>query len=198
MGDTKEPVGVETSSPSASRVDFFLGRLGSIKMVEIQPLPYELAPDGSIGLSLSKLGELATQAGEDAIIWVKPDLNNEHTLENNRGTENQISLVNGEVVIDYDRYELQVSGVTQHLQRKQFELLRLLAENRGKVLTREEIIRRCWGDWYSSNRIVDVHVRHIREALGEQSWILKTRYRIGYMLDDKKAPPHKAAPNSSL
>ena len=66
--------------------------------------------------------------------------------------------------------------------RKEFELLSLLISKPGKVFTREEIMTKVWGDdIIVGDRTIDVHIRKIREKLGDES--IKTIKGVGYKFD---------------
>lgn len=66
--------------------------------------------------------------------------------------------------------------------RKEFELLQLLTSRPGKVFTREEIFRRIWGtDVIVGNRTIDVHIRKLREKIGDE--YIKTVKGIGYKFE---------------
>jgi len=68
------------------------------------------------------------------------------------------------------------------LPRKEFEILWLLATKPGRVFTREEIFDKIWGaDVIVGNRTIDVHIRKLRERLGEE--YIKTVKGIGYKFD---------------
>jgi two-component system alkaline phosphatase synthesis response regulator PhoP len=68
------------------------------------------------------------------------------------------------------------------LPRKEFELLSLLTSKPGKVFTRDEILEKVWGtDIVVGDRTIDVHVRKLREKLGEEC--IKTVKGIGYKYD---------------
>jgi DNA-binding response OmpR family regulator len=72
----------------------------------------------------------------------------------------------GELRIDPARRLVEVRGETVQLTYVEFELLRTLAENPGRVYTREMLLRALWGDSaYREPRTIDVHVRHLREKL---------------------------------
>jgi two-component system response regulator RegX3 len=72
-------------------------------------------------------------------------------------------LEGGGIRLDPDRFEVTVRGEAVHLPRKEFELLELLMENSGRVLTRETLIDRVWGsDYYGDTRTLDVHVKRLR------------------------------------
>jgi len=69
----------------------------------------------------------------------------------------------------------------------EFDLLRVLAEHRGMVLSREQLLEKVWGyDYYGEIRVVDVHIGHIRQKLGDESLITTVR-GVGYRFEDKVA-----------
>lgn len=73
----------------------------------------------------------------------------------------------GNIVLNTDQYKLTVDGIKVDLTRKEFELLKLLMENRGKVLKRDYLLEKVWGyEFYGETRTVDVHIRHLRKKLG--------------------------------
>ena len=72
-------------------------------------------------------------------------------------------LEGGGIRLDAERFEVTVNGAPVHLPRKEFELLELLMENSGRVLTRETLIDRVWGsDYFGDTRTLDVHVKRLR------------------------------------
>ena len=72
-------------------------------------------------------------------------------------------LEGGGVRLDPDRFEVVVRGKDVHMPRKEFELLELLMENSGRVLTRETLIDHIWGsDYYGDTRTLDVHIKRLR------------------------------------
>lgn len=73
----------------------------------------------------------------------------------------------GNIVLNTDQHGLTVDGHAVDLTRKEFELLKLLMENRGKVLKRDYLLEKVWGyEFYGETRTVDVHIRHLRKKLG--------------------------------
>ncbi len=93
-------------------------------------------------------------------------------------------LVVGEVEIRPDQYQAFVGGTSLDLTRREFELIRLLAEAAGQVLQREEIYQRVWGYAMAhGDRSVDVFVRKLRQKLERSSpgWrYIHTHFGIGY------------------
>ena len=88
----------------------------------------------------------------------------------------------GELQIDREKYLVYKSGSQFSLPRKEFELLSLLTSRPGKVFTRDEILERVWGsEIIVGDRTIDVHIRKLREKLGEEN--IKTVKGIGYKYD---------------
>jgi two-component system, OmpR family, alkaline phosphatase synthesis response regulator PhoP len=88
----------------------------------------------------------------------------------------------GEIQIDLDRFVVIKNGEEINLPKKEFKLLALLAAKPGKVFTREVILQQIWGDEVIvGDRTIDVHVRKLREKLGED--YIKTIKGIGYKFE---------------
>ena len=85
------------------------------------------------------------------------------------------------IEIDKDKHLLLYKGDSVELARKEFNLLYYLMTVPGKVFTREEIISNVWKDTFVGDRTIDVHVRKIREKLGDQ--YIKTIKGVGYKFD---------------
>jgi DNA-binding response OmpR family regulator len=89
----------------------------------------------------------------------------------------------GGAVIDLGRREVRANGAVVECTGKEFELLRYLAENRGRALSRQQILDGVWGyGWYGDARTVDVHVAQVRKKLGDAVAITTVR-GLGYRLD---------------
>src|SRR5580704_11181973 len=89
----------------------------------------------------------------------------------------------GSIVIDRAAREVRRDGACVQLTAKEFALLAYLCERRGKVVSREELLRRVWGNRYEGGaRTVDIHVRRLRAKLG-QALPLSTLRGSGYKLD---------------
>ena len=83
--------------------------------------------------------------------------------------------------IDEDKHEVLVSGKQIELTAKEFELLKYLAENQGRVYSREKLLDHVWGiDVAIETRTVDVHVRRLREKLGKYGKYIHTLRGVGY------------------
>jgi len=94
-------------------------------------------------------------------------------------TDRENRIVAGELVIDRDRYLVITKKKEISLPKKEFELLSLLISRPGKVFTREEIFDRVWGtNVVVGDRTIDVHIRKLREKLGDEC--IRTVKGIGY------------------
>jgi DNA-binding response OmpR family regulator len=79
-------------------------------------------------------------------------------------------IVVKDLEIDLERYEIKVRGEVKNLTPLEFELLRYLAENEGKVYSRDVLLDTLWGyDYYGDTRTVDVHVRRLRTKVEEDA-----------------------------
>jgi two-component system, OmpR family, alkaline phosphatase synthesis response regulator PhoP len=95
----------------------------------------------------------------------------------------------GDLTIDAARREVKLSGNQDgstrdlDLRTQEFDLLLTLAEHRGLVLSREQILQKAWGfDFYGQTRTVDVHVAHLRKKLEQSSVKIETVTGVGYKL----------------
>jgi two-component system alkaline phosphatase synthesis response regulator PhoP len=80
--------------------------------------------------------------------------------------------------VSVDEYPVELTAI-------EFDLLRALAENRGRVLTREQLLEKVWGgEYYGEMRVVDVHLGHVRQKLGETEFIATVR-GVGYRFQDE-------------
>ncbi|MBO6518194.1 MAG: response regulator transcription factor [Bacteroidia bacterium] len=88
-------------------------------------------------------------------------------------------LTHGELEINPNEYVVRKGNESLSLPRKEFDLLYLLASRPGKVFTREKILRKVWGtDVYVVDRTIDVHIRKIREKIGDKK--IDTIKGVGY------------------
>jgi two-component system alkaline phosphatase synthesis response regulator PhoP len=92
----------------------------------------------------------------------------------------------GNVEINRQNYTVRVDGKEIFFPKKEFELLAFLASNRGKVFSRESLLRRIWGESvYVIDRTVDVHVSKIREKLGPYGSWIETVKGVGYRFTEQ-------------
>ena len=95
-------------------------------------------------------------------------------------TDNDIAIIElNDIIIDKEKYKVYISGNNLDLPRKEVELLYLLASKPDKVFKREKIMENVWGgEVVVGDRTIDVHIRKLREKLGDQ--YIKTIKGVGY------------------
>ena len=113
-------------------------------------------------------------------------------FDNNKSAEeeqkNQIAV--GSLILDLDKFEAIVRGTTvTDLTRREFEVLKFLAQKPGQIVTRETLLEKVWGyEYYGDIRTVDVTVRRIREKIEKNTSnpkIIITKRGVGYYLANK-------------
>jgi len=99
-----------------------------------------------------------------------------------RGLGRGQSIVCGDLVIDLDNCEVTLQGRVITLTFKEYELLRFLAGNRGRVFSREALLDEVWGyDYFGGDRTVDVHVRRLRSKIEAPTrTFIETVRNVGY------------------
>lgn len=91
----------------------------------------------------------------------------------------------GILTVQPDKHLVQVNGNPVTLTLKEFEMLRFLCLNKGLVLTREQFLNQVWGySFDGENRTVDVHIRTLRQKLGDAGNYIRTIRGIGYKLEE--------------
>ncbi|HEX3027890.1 MAG TPA: response regulator transcription factor [Clostridia bacterium] len=95
----------------------------------------------------------------------------------------------GDLSIDCTRREVYKNGELIEMPLKEFELLKLLAQNKGRVLSRDQLLEKIWDyDYYGETRTVDVHVRYLRQKIEDDDnnpTYIETIRGIGYKFNDK-------------
>lgn len=93
-------------------------------------------------------------------------------------------LTRGNLIINAENYEVSLDGEKVELTHKEFQLLYLLASRPGKVFTRAYLLEEIWGyEYLGDSRTVDVHIRHLRQKLGED--LIETVRGVGYRFGEK-------------
>lgn len=102
------------------------------------------------------------------------------------GPAESTALLFRHVRIDTGSRRVWVNDEPVDLTSTEFDLLKTLAEHRGLVLSREQLLQQVWGyDFYGEERVVDVHIGHIRQKLGSDRFILTVR-GVGYRFADEE------------
>lgn len=92
------------------------------------------------------------------------------------------------LTVNLTNYELKVGGKSLEVPPKELEVLYFLCVHPNQVFTRDQLLNQVWGyDYFGADRTVDVHIKRIREKLGESAhWQLKTVYGVGYKFEVKR------------
>ena len=103
-------------------------------------------------------------------------------------TVEQQEVVYPGLSVNLTNYELKVNGKSLEVPPKELEVLFFLSSHPNQVFTRDQLLNQVWGyDYFGADRTVDVHIKRIREKLGESSyWQLKTVYGVGYKFEVKR------------
>lgn len=105
-------------------------------------------------------------------------------LRRSRALQDDKQLVLGDITLDSERREVNVDGELCELTFKEFELLKLLMVNAGIVLHRDIIMSDVWGtDYEGESRTLDMHIKTLRQKLGEAGNMIKTVRNVGYKME---------------
>jgi len=106
-------------------------------------------------------------------------------LSGGTGLPDETILAFEHVRVDTGSRKVWMNGNPIDLTTTEFDLLRTLVEHHGRVLSREQLLEKVWGhDYYGEIRVVDVHIGHIRQKLGDDDLIATVR-GIGYRFEDQ-------------
>ena len=100
-------------------------------------------------------------------------------MEKGGAGEEDTQLRYRDIVMDPDNYDVSVGGENVSLTAREFEILRLLMENQGRVFSRESLLDSIWGyDYFGDEKIVNTHIKNIRRKLGGD--YIETVRGVGY------------------
>ena len=127
---------------------------------------------------------------------VKPFSNGE-VMARARAILRRINVVNsaaqlltcGNITVNLENYTVDIGGNDVRLTKKEIEILWLLASNKNKVFSRDQLLDKIWGyDFYGDSRTVDSHIKRLRSKLDEyphEGWEIETIWGVGYKFADK-------------
>ena len=105
-------------------------------------------------------------------------------LRRSRALQDDKQMVLGDITLDSERREVHVGGELCELTFKEFELLKLLMVNAGIVVHRDTIMSDVWGtDYEGESRTLDMHIKTLRQKLGEAGNMIKTVRNVGYKME---------------
>lgn len=146
-------------------------------VVLVAILPAEQLDRVPVGVEIDDFGILPAQPAElarriERALWRR------HGID----TENFVRC--GALALDLSNYRVTVDGEALVMTFKEYELLRFLAMNAGRVFTREQLLNRVWGyDYFGGSRTVDVHIRRIRSKIEIRGHaFIETVRNVGYRL----------------
>jgi two-component system alkaline phosphatase synthesis response regulator PhoP len=103
--------------------------------------------------------------------------------ESDSGVPSELHV--GDVTLDDDRHTVTAGGGEITLTNKEYRLLQCLMLNEGIVLTRAKLLDRVWGfDYNGESRTIDMHVKSLRQKLGDSGGMIKTVRNVGYKIED--------------
>ncbi|MDD6035042.1 MAG: response regulator transcription factor [Lachnospiraceae bacterium] len=103
------------------------------------------------------------------------------------GEKEHTLLSVGEITLNQSEHVVAVAGERVALTLKEYEILRLFLENPGMVFSREKLLSKVWGvDYMGETRTVDMHIKTLRQKLGEYGSMIKTVIGVGYRLEGEK------------
>lgn len=92
----------------------------------------------------------------------------------------------GNICMDEAKHVVYVNDNICGLTYKEYELLKLLMQKAGSVVTREEILREVWGtDFAGESRTLDMHIKTLRKKMGEEGTLIRTIRNVGYMIPEE-------------
>ncbi len=158
-------------------------KIRATKGFELTPIIFLTAKAGEVneikGLELGASDYIQKPISPRKLIArVKANLRNSGKED---GKKSPPRITIGPLKIDKEKYEVSIDGKVKVFPRKEFEVLFYLANNPGRVFGREVLLKDVWGpEVYVVDRTVDVHIRKIREKLGDYSDLIETVKGVGY------------------
>ncbi|MCX7705410.1 MAG: response regulator transcription factor [bacterium] len=101
------------------------------------------------------------------------------------GQESNLQKIGNLLLVDFEKYEVYVKNKRVHLTQTEFNILKILLSKKGWVFSREKILDMLWhGEKAVIDRTVDVHIKKLREKLGEAGILIKNVRGVGYKIEE--------------
>lgn len=167
------------STLSDSSTKSFIERCESLKLPVIALVSPEMLLDFDLKLGVNDF-VVSPPDTDEVVTRVKL------TLHRNRNDDDDDVIRAGSLVINPSTYEVSLRGKRVNLRFKEYELLRLLATNPGRVYSREALLSSIWGyDYFGGTRTVDVHIRRLRSKIEDAEHpYIETIWNVGYRFRD--------------
>lgn len=108
-------------------------------------------------------------------------------LEKSLGNMDEMLISAGGIVLNIGSRLVSADGITINLTHTEFEILAYLMQNKGIVITRDQLISKIWGyDFYGDEKTVNSHIRNLRAKLGNNGSYIVTVIRTGYKFEEAK------------
>ena len=112
---------------------------------------------------------------------------NPHTVRNFQQTEDGLVKLTGEVYLNTNSRKIVAEGREITLKALEYKLLYYLFANRGKVVSKDDLLRDVWEDEHINEGTIAVHIRHLREKIEadpKEPQLIKTIWGVGYMMEE--------------
>lgn len=123
----------------------------------------------------------------EVVARVKAQLRRSNLYSKNSSEESDNLYVNGGMILDVSAHECSVDGKKLNLTPTEFEILKVLFEHRGSVVSAEELFHEIWKDEYfnKNTNTITTHIRHLREKMddAEEPKYIKTVWGVGYKIE---------------
>ncbi len=143
----------------------------------------DLKSDIYYKLGLMKFNDFIASDNMESELLIRVSL----LINHSKSFDSKETIVIKDLIIDLEKYQLRMGPEQIELTFKEFELLKYLVTNEGKVISRNSALSNIWGyDFYGGNRTVDVHMRRLRAKIPSPYCdMLKTIRNVGYMFSKK-------------
>jgi len=127
----------------------------------------------------------------ELVARVKAQLRRYKKYSGGTAKENEGVIVHSSIIINVNTHEALLNEEPLSLTPTEFSILRILCENKGNVVSSEKLFHEIWGDEYftKSNNTITVHIRHLREKLGDtmdNPKFIKTIWGVGYKIEKQE------------
>ena len=179
---------IDASSVSDTELRRWLRACHRLKVPTIVLVPETQLPNLDLSLVAD---DFMVSPPRPAELLARADLVLNKTRSPSRPPDENDTIRVGDLFIDPARYEVSLRGRRVDLRFKEYELLRLLATNAGRVFTRETLLNRIWGyEYFGGTRTVDVHIRRLRSKLEDtEHSFIETIWNVGYRF--RATPPDR-------
>lgn len=109
----------------------------------------------------------------------------EALIKRSKGLVRSQTLSAGPLTLNPNNGIVKINGIELNITATEYKILKIMLENKGNVVTREKLFLSIWGyDSDKSERVLDSHIKNLRKALGNNSYMIKTVIRRGYKIEE--------------